>query len=344
MVFINYIIEKICDKIEKAATFENIKKKFYGIKNIKTLEKFLIKLIKFIWDSQKSNYPIKSCIDISSSEKTVFLNMSKMNKLLSIKNIKIIENSIISKKEEEIILDLGKNKHINKDYRSMLLNENLSKGLHSYKDKFPKYQIEDICKEIDQSIMKYDQEMLKKEEKYDKDFFNITKIINNLTINKELMKDLFPFFWKNKSRIIMDCIDEDEKERILSFLCGEKKIMHNNDNNERRKFDYKKRFEYLDISKRNELMIISKKTGLSTPNEFKILVKNLDLTIQQKFNFKIIMDEKDKNNYIQCKPIILPKEVIKIKSNIEYKNNINFEIFPKQKKVDLQKNNNIAYY
>ena len=28
MIFINYIIEKICDKIEKAATFENIKKIF----------------------------------------------------------------------------------------------------------------------------------------------------------------------------------------------------------------------------------------------------------------------------------------------------------------------------
>jgi hypothetical protein len=133
MIFINYIIEKICFRIEKCSTFENIKKNFYGIKDLNALEKFLIKLAKFIWDSQNSDYCIKSCIDFNTSKKTVFLNMSETNKLLSIEDIKIKINSILSKEEEEIILNLGKNKYINKDYRSMLLNENLSKGLSSYK-------------------------------------------------------------------------------------------------------------------------------------------------------------------------------------------------------------------
>jgi hypothetical protein len=366
MIFINYIIEKICDQVDKAGNFENIKKNFYGIKNVNDLEKFLIKLAKFIWDSQNSDYCIKSCIDLDTSEKTIFLNMTKMNKLLSIKNIKIKENSILSKEEEEIILDLGKNKYINKDYRSMLLNENLSKGLSSYKNRFHLYNIKDICFEIDQSIMKYDQEMLKKEDKYDKDFFNLTKIINNLKIKKELMKDLFPFFWKNKSRIIINCIDEEEKEKILSYLCGDKSKLNNIESNKCNKNNYKnQKYENLKIVNSEKLIIPKKAENINNKNKrYKNLqiikrekflipkaiehinknIKSVKYVItKQKFNFKIILDQKDKNNYIQCNPIILSPEIMKINNNNEYINDISFEITPKEKKIDYEKNNNLAY-
>jgi len=370
MIFINYIIEKICDKIEKAATFENIKKNFYGIRNKNDLEKFLIKLAKFIWDSQKSDYCIKSCIDIDTSEKTIFLNMSKEDKLLSIKQIKIKENSILSKEVEEIILNLGKNKYINKDYRSILLNENLSKGLSAYKNKFNKYRIQEICLEIDQSIMKYDQEMLSKEEKYDKDFFSLTKIINNLKIKKEIMKDLFPFFWKNKSRIIINCLDEDEKEDVLSYLCGDKSKLKNILNNEcnNKNDDKNRKFGNLKISKNQNLIILKKAGNINNRNNNKkqkfenlkintiiefIIPKKIHqsnetkepkkcVRVEQKFNFKIILDKKNKNNYIQCNPIVLPSEILKINSNYEYNNDISFEITPNEKKIDyIKKYNNI---
>ena len=372
MIFINYIIEKICFRIEKCSTFENIKKNFYGIKDLNALEKFLIKLAKFIWDSQNSDYCIKSCIDFNTSAKTVFLNMSETNKLLSIKDIKIKINSILSKEEEEIILNLGKNKYINKDYRSMLLNENLSKGLSSYKNKFAPYDIKQICSEIDQSIMKYDQEMLKKEEKYDKDFFVLTKIINNLKIKKDLMKELFPFFWKNRSRIIINCIDEDEKEKIISYLCGDKSKLNIIENNKSNKNNDKKKtkIESLKIDKKEDLIIPKKTENINNKNNDKKKIKfeNLkiikkeeikipkkicyinktiksvkNITIQQKFNFKIILDQKDKNNFIQYKPIILPSEIMKINNNNEYINDISFEITPKEKKIDYEKNNNLAY-
>ena len=121
MVFINYIIEKICDKIEKAGDFKNIKDNFYGIETINNLENFLIKLVKFIWDSQNSDYPIKSCIDFDTSKKKVFLNMQ--NQLASISEI-YMKLDFEDKEKEKIILNLCLNKHINKDYRILLLNEN----------------------------------------------------------------------------------------------------------------------------------------------------------------------------------------------------------------------------
>lgn len=363
MIFINYIIEKICGKIEKSATLENIKKNFYGIKDLNDLENFLIKLAKFIWDSQKSDYPIKSCIDFDTSEKAIFLNMTETNKLLSIKYIKIKVNSILPKEEEEIILNLGKNKYINKDYRSMLLNENLSKGLYSHENRFKSYDIKEICSEINNSIMEYDHEMLKKEEKYDKDFFTLLKTINNLKIKNELMKDLFPFFWKNKSRLIISCIDEDEKEKIISYLCGDRSKLNIIGNNKCSKNDDKKqkkeelinpkktdlindknnvekikKFENLKIIKKEEITFSEK-----TCHTNKTIESVNYLAIKQKFNFKIILDQKDNNNYIQFNPIILSPEIMKINNNYEYINDISFEITPKEKKIVYKKNNNIAY-
>ena len=122
-IFIDYIIERICDKIEKAGDFENIKKNFYGIDKLNDLENFLVKLIKFIWDSQNTDYPIKSCIDFQTSKKKVFLNRKNQLKKISEVQLKI---DFKYKEKEKIILDIClNNKHIKKDYQSILLNENL---------------------------------------------------------------------------------------------------------------------------------------------------------------------------------------------------------------------------
>ena len=147
----------------------------------------------------------------------------KSYKLMSIKEIYLKENSVLNKEEEKLILDLGNNKHINTDYRSFFLNENLNQSLFDYYNKFNKYGINSICGEIDKRIMKYDQDdKARVNGKYDQEFFELIKVIQKLKLKNELMKNLFPYFHKNKSRIIISCLDEEESNPILSIICGDK--------------------------------------------------------------------------------------------------------------------------
>ena len=216
-IFIDYIIERICDKIEKAGDFENIKKNFYGIDNLNDLENFLIKLIKFIWDNQNNDYPIKSCIDTKTSEKKVFLNGKNQLKKISEVQLKI---DFEYKDKEKIIYDIClNNKHIKKDFQRYLLNENLNKSLYSYKDKFYKIDIRSICRYIDDVIMKYVQKEENQGKIYDNEFFELSKTVNNLKLKKELMEDYFPYFWANKSSIIMSCIEKDKIEPLVDKIC-----------------------------------------------------------------------------------------------------------------------------
>ena len=215
MIFINYIMEMLCDEIEKAENFENAKNQFYGVNTRDDLEFFLTKIIKFFWDNQNSDYPIKSCIDFETSEKSVFLNMG--NKLVSIKNVKLREGFNLCK-NEELLLNMCLNKHINKDYRSELINIKLNQNLIDYKYKFKTYTLESICKKIDDAIMNYDQGNEKGNDKYDTDFQELTQEIKKLEFKKEELKEYFPYYWKNRSRISVSCLNDDDADELFSFV------------------------------------------------------------------------------------------------------------------------------
>ena len=136
IIFINYIVEQLCDEIAKKRSFKNIKNNFYGINTENDLEEFLIKIIRFIWENENQNFDcsIKSCIDQKTSQKAVFLNMNK--ELVSIENIKIKEDFNLEKEDEEILLNICLNNHIKIDYRKQLLNKKLSQSLIDFKHKF----------------------------------------------------------------------------------------------------------------------------------------------------------------------------------------------------------------
>ena len=134
---------------------------------------------------------------------------------------------------------------------------------------------------------------------------------------------------KKKTKI--ESLKIDKKEDLI---IPKKTENINNKNNDKKKI----KFENLKIIKKEEIKIPKK---ICYINKTIKSVKNI--TIQQKFNFKIILDQKDKNNFIQYNPIILPPEIMKINNNNEYINDISFKITPKEKKIDYEKNNNIAY-
>ena len=123
------------------------------------------------------------------------------------------------KEKEKIILDLCLNKHINKDFRSELLNEKLNNSLYDYHNKFRTIDFSSICRKIDDAIMAYDQKKENQGKKYDDDFCKLCKTVKNLKLEKQLMKELFPYFWTNKSRIIISCVEEEEVEPLIDIIC-----------------------------------------------------------------------------------------------------------------------------
>jgi len=125
-VFIDYVMELICEEISISQNFETAKNKFYGIKTENDLAEFLTKVITFIWDNQNSEYPIKNCIDYEP-KKAVFLTMN--NELKAIDDVLIKRDFKEKIKNEDLLIDIPKNKHINIDYRSKLLNEQLNQNL-----------------------------------------------------------------------------------------------------------------------------------------------------------------------------------------------------------------------
>lgn len=342
IVFINYIIEKICDKIEKAGDFKNIKDNFYGIKKINDLEKFLIKLIKFIWDTHNTDYPIKSCIDSKTSEKKVFLNIQ--NQLSSISQIQM-KLSFECKEKEKIILDLCLNKHINKDFRSKLLNENLNNSLYNYQNKFSTIDFPSICRKIDDVIMEYDQKKENQGKTYDEDFFNLCKTVKNLKLEKDLMKGLFPYFWRNKSKIIISCVDEEEIEPFIDIICegGFDKLLSNLSNiDESNKKDkneniFTKLFKKKDDKKNNPHSDINN----DDINHKNIVYKDkLGCIIKQKFNFEIIkLDEKKKENLIYKESLPTKSVEIQFNNDIVYNDICDFKIIIPQNSVTKEINN-----
>ena len=322
IIFINYIIERICDKIEKAGNVENITNIFYGIKTINDLENFIIKLVKFIWDSQNTDYPIKSCIDSDNSKKKVFLNMQ--NHLVSIDQVNL-KIDFKYKEKEKIILDLCLNKHINIDYRKDLLNENLNKSLYGYKNKFSKFYFSTICRKIDDAIMNYDQNKDNQGKQYDNDFFELNKTVKNLKLEKELMKKLFPYFSANKSRIIISCLDEEKVDPLIDMICEgtiDNLFSKNND-----KSNNKDNIENILKEDKKNNTPSDNFNGNNNKGEKFIVKDHVGFKMKQKFNFEIInLDNKKKENPIHKETLPINDLKILFNNDIMYNQTLDFKI------------------
>ena len=304
ILFINYLIEKICDEISTAGNLTNIKKKFSRIKNKEDLEKFLIEIIKFIWGNQNNEYQIRSCIDNNTSEKAIFLNM--YNELLPLNKICFKDNSNFNfnckKEDEDILFKICKNKHINEDPLKGLLNGKLNRDLKDYKDKFRYYDIKNLCSKIDNVIMKYDQNNRYNDNIYDSDFNEVLQDLMKLKFDKKIKEELFPYYSKNIRELTMNCIDKELTENILSIITQ-------NPN------------ECLKILKEN----LNRDKNIYSGNDH--VCRNY-LTMNQKFMFKLKIFDNNKNEkIINSKSINIKPEKILVKGDENiYDNAIEFEI------------------
>lgn len=312
IVFINYIMEILCDEIENAGTFGNIKNRFYGINNLTDLEEFLTNIIKFIWDSENTEYSLKNCIQ----NKKVFLNMN--NNLLSIKEVKIKENFEIEENDEKILLNICLNKHININYRNVLLNKKLEKNLENFKDKFRTNSLKEVCKEIDDKIMEYDQKYYNHDIIYDKDFYDIIKGIRKLKIGNEKVQELFKYYWKHKKQICISCINDEDAETLFTFA---------------NKGQIKSYDTFLQLFSNNQIEILKQYLEKCGGNIelflscFKIKSgPKRNLKVNQEFKFKTkLLDENKSKEIIINKPLIIdPESVLSSDDCLRFDNTIEF--------------------
>ena len=320
LVFINYIIGILCEKLNKENDYENIKNNFFGIKTIKDLELLLTKMIKFQWENADNDFPIKNYIDYNSNKK-IFLNMK--NKLIPMKDLKIKEGFDLDKNDENIILDMCLNKHVNKDFRNELINENLGNNLSKYKDRFRSYTLKSICNEVDQAIMKCDQNNSNQDGAYDSDFLQIIEDMKKINCSQEKLKELFPYYWKNKSRISISCLDENSADKLMSLIKFNRvdkqlKILEAFSKPDAAE----KLSEYLELCGGDPYSLLNRF------NNFYIFgPTNINLIIAQHFKFKMKFIDENKKETIIEKPLNLPLESLNFPNNYaDFKNNIEFEI------------------
>ena len=229
------------------------------------------------------------------------------NNLMTINDIRIKEEFDFDENNEKILLNIYLNKHINKDFRNELINENIFKELSCYKNKFKSYKLKDICNEIDQVIMKYDQTNSNNGITYDNDIFDIIQNLKKIKCSKKQMEELFPYYWKNKSRISISCLNEDDADYLMSLI---------DINNIKEQIDYLKSFS----------------------SSQKDLGPVVTLKLNQKFKFKFkYIDENQKETYIYSEPFTLPEEhKSNNKYDFNYNNNIEFELELKQNSIEKE--------
>ncbi len=319
-IFINYILEIICDEIGNAGTFENIKNKFYGISTLDDLEEFLSNIIKFICDTKNNEL----------FSKKIFLN--KANNLVPKKEITIKKNFEIDEEDEKILINICLNKHINKDYRNSLINEKLYQNLKEYKIEFSELTLKNICQEIDNKIIVYDNNNSNQGKVYDKDIYNIVKSLEKLKIDKNKMKDLFSYYWSHKTKFSLNFFKDDDISNILSNLDPENTELQSKllcafkNSTDLEKFTkyldkYKGKMGKLFSALSNGYSSGSGSSYYSGPTE-----NNLNLN--QEFRFKKkILDENKNEKIIYSKPLIIKQENIKYYgSYYNYINKLEFEL------------------
>ena len=331
--FIDYVMELICDEISISQNFETAKSKFYGIKTENDFVKFLTKIITFIWDNQNCEYSIKNCLD-KNSKRAVFLTMK--NELKPIDEILIKEdfNNII--KNEDLLIDIFKNKHIYEDYRSQLINKKLNQNLLKYKNNImiKELKLKDLCDKIDKYIMKYDQTYNNNKVTYDNDFFKLISDVREIDCEEKVKEELFPYFWKNNSRISITCLNPKFANKLLSKI--------NNENIE----SHIQLLEIIEDQQCIDKIIFYSKYYGGLSNFFKDIVSPIDLKMNQKFRFIIKSNEQGKETVLESESIIFSPENININVKAyEYNNIIEFEIHEindpstnkKQLKIDYRK-------
>ena len=87
-----------------------------------------------------------------------------------------------------------------------------------YKNKFKSYILEIVCNQIDQSIMKYDQKNSNSNKVYDSEFFQLLQNLKKLKFDEKLMEELFPYYWKNKVKMSINCFKEKDIEKLLNNI------------------------------------------------------------------------------------------------------------------------------
>lgn len=321
-IFINYILEIICDEIGNAGSFENIKNKFYGISALDDLEEFLSNIIKFIYDTKNTEL----------FSKKIFLN--KANNLVPKKEITIKKNFQIDEEDEKILINICLNKHINKDYRNSLINDKLYQNLKEYNIDFSELTLESICREIDNKIIAYDNNNSNQGKVYDKDIYNITKSLEKLKIDKNRMKELFLFYWSHKTKFSLNFFKDDDISNILSNLDPENtelqsKLLYAFKNST----DLEKFAKYLDkyngkMSQMFSALNNGYSSGSGSGSSYLSGPKENNLNLKQEFRFKKkILDENKNEKIIYSKPLIIEQFNIKYYgSYYNYINKLEFEL------------------
>ena len=183
------------------------------------------------------------------------------------------------------------NKIINK-----ILNEKLNQQLLTHNNKFSKISLKSICSEIDQTIIRYVKENKNNNKEYDNNFYSINKLLKQLKFENEKKEELFPYYWRNRGKIFINCFDEITIDKLMSCLGG-----------------------------------VGVKKGIRIMNVIKngtILNSLADLKINQKFNFKVQIPGDNENSLIlDCDPLIYTsKDIIYSNNKGEFNKNIQFEV------------------
>ena len=131
---------------------------------------------------------------------------------------KIIKKNQLNSDDEELLLDICMNKHVNKDYRKGLINVTFNKQLMDYKNKFKYHTLQEICSTIDESIMKYDQNNKKKDIVYDNDFLNLLKNLEKLKFDDKNKEKYFSYYWNNRIRMSFSCYEKEKMQKLMSYI------------------------------------------------------------------------------------------------------------------------------
>jgi len=312
-VFIDYIIELICEEISICQNYETAKNKFYGIKNENDLAEFLTKVITFIWDNQNCEYPIKNCLDYEP-KKAVFLTMN--NELKKIDDVFIKEDFKEKIKNEDLLIDIPKNKHINIDYRSKLINKRLNQNLLKNKNNRKSlFDLKDICDKIDRAITQYDQTYNNNKVTYDNDFFTLISDIKKIECEDKVKEELFPYFWKNRSRISVTCLNEKDADNLLNRI--------NNENIQ----PYIKLLDMFQDKKNVDQILHYGNISGGISNFFEDIQSSINFKMNQKFIFTLKSNGNNNETISESVPVVLSPETISFHGHeYEYNNIIEFEI------------------
>ena len=147
--------------------------------------------------------------------------------------------------------------------------------------------------------------------------------MKKINCTKEKLKELFPYYWKNKSRISISCLDENSADKLMSLIKF---------NRVDKQLKILEAFSKPDaVEKLSEYLELCDGDPYSLLNRFSrsdiFFPTDIILNIAQHFKFKMKFIDENKKETIIEKPLNLPLESLNFPNNYaDYKNNIEFEI------------------